>query len=58
MMMDHFGASWMDVARFMHNGLDAAWIDNSTRKAWKKLWQTEVEMLTKDLVVKATANPA
>jgi adenosine deaminase len=41
MMMDHFSATWDDVERFMHNGLDAAWIDHSTRQAWKKSWQTE-----------------
>ena len=45
MMMDHFGATWDDVERFMHNGLEAAWIDCSTRQAWKKSWQTEFSAL-------------
>jgi adenine deaminase len=45
MMMDHFGAGWDDIERFMHNGLDAAWIDDSTRQAWRKSWQTEFDAL-------------
>ncbi len=45
MMMDDFGASWDDAERFMHNGLDAAWIDESTRQAWRKTWQTEFDAL-------------
>jgi adenosine deaminase len=45
MMMTHFGATWDDMEQFMHNGLDAAWIDDSTRQAWKKSWQTEFDGL-------------
>jgi adenine deaminase len=45
MMMDHFDAGWDDVVRFMHNGLDAAWIGHSTRQAWKKSWQAEFDAL-------------
>jgi adenosine deaminase len=46
MMMDHFGATWSDMQQMMHNGLDAAWIDDSTRQSWKKIWQTEFDALT------------
>jgi adenosine deaminase len=49
MMMQHFGASWSDVAQFMHNGLDAAWIDESTRQNWRTEWQKEWDVLMKDL---------
>ena len=49
MMMQHFGASWSDVAQFMHNGLDAAWMDDSTRRRWRVQWQQEFDELMKDL---------
>ncbi len=49
MMMEHFGAGWPEVAQFMHNGLDAAWIEESTRRAWASEWQQEFEMLMKEL---------
>jgi adenine deaminase len=48
MMMEHFGASWPQVAQFMHNGLEAAWIDESTRRAWSHEWQQEFDMLMKE----------
>lgn len=49
MMMEHFGADWLEVAQFMRNGLDAAWIDESTRRNWRVLWQQEFDVLIKEL---------
>ena len=49
MMMEHFGAGWPQVAQFMHNGLDAAWIDESTRQKWRVQWQLEFDILMKEL---------
>ena len=49
MMMEHFGADWLQVAQFMHNGLDAAWIDESTRRSWRTQWQHEFDNLMKEL---------
>jgi adenosine deaminase len=45
MMVDHFGAGWHDLERFMHNSLDAAWIDESTRRAWRLEWQAQFNAL-------------
>lgn len=45
MMVQHFGASWNDLEQFMHNGLDTAWIDESTRQHWRQTWQTEFNTL-------------
>ena len=58
MMMDNFGAGWLDVERFMHHGLDAAWIDHSTRQSWKKSWQKEFESLTVNPGAAAPENAA
>lgn len=49
MMMQHFGASWADMAQFMHNGLQCAWIDDSTRRSWQVQWQQELDTLMKEL---------
>ena len=45
MMVQHFGATMHDVQGFMHNGLEAAWIDESTRRQWQTEWQAEFEHL-------------
>jgi adenosine deaminase len=45
MMVNHFGAAWDDLERFMHNGLDAAWIDESSRRTWRQAWQKEFDVL-------------
>ena len=35
MMVESFGFGLEDLRTFMLNGLDAAWIDDSTRRAWR-----------------------
>ena len=35
MMVRDFGFGLDDLRGFMLNGLDAAWIDDSTRRAWR-----------------------
>ena len=37
-MQHDFGFDAGDLRRFMLNGLDAAWIDESTRRQWKSEW--------------------
>ena len=49
MMVQHFGAGIKEVHGFMHNGLDAAWIDDSTRNRWRKEWSAELTNLEKTL---------
>ncbi len=34
-MVEAFGFSIDELRGFMHNGLDAAWIDDATRRAWR-----------------------
>jgi len=38
MMVQDFGFGLDDLRNFMHNGLDAAWIDEVQRKQWRKEW--------------------
>jgi adenosine deaminase len=34
-----------DIRHFMHNGLDAAWIDEGQRTAWRMEWTREFDAL-------------
>lgn len=45
MMVERFGFGLDDVARFMLAGLDGAWIDDTTRRAWTTAWTTELAAL-------------
>ncbi len=45
MMVRDFGFGLEDLRGFMHNGLDAAWIDDSTRRAWRADALQRFEML-------------
>ena len=45
MMVEHFDCTLQDVESFMHNGLDAAWIDASTRQLWRRQWSAEFSAL-------------
>jgi adenine deaminase len=45
MMVQDFGFSLDDIRHFMHNGLDAAWIDEGQRTAWRMEWTREFDAL-------------
>lgn len=45
MMVRDFGAGLEDLLGFMHNGLDAAWIDEIQRRKWRSEWTQEFEVL-------------
>jgi adenosine deaminase len=45
MMVEDFGFDLDDVRSFMHNGLDAAWIDDGQRSAWRREWTLEFDAL-------------
>jgi adenosine deaminase len=45
MMVEDFGFGLDDVRGFMHNGLDAAWIDEGQRSAWRRDWTREFDAL-------------
>lgn len=38
MMVSFFGATIKDLKSFVENSIDAAWIDNETKKLWKATW--------------------
>lgn len=42
-MTTAFGFSLDDLRGFMLNGLDGAWIDDSTRRVWRGLWGAEFD---------------
>ena len=50
LMMREFGFGIDDMRGFMLNGLDAAWIDDSTRKAWRLDFCTQFDALRARLV--------
>ena len=45
MMVEDFGFRLDDIRNFMHNGLDAAWIDDGQRTAWRREWTREFDAL-------------
>jgi adenosine deaminase len=45
MMVRDFGYTLDDLRAFMLNGLDAAWIDESTRGRWRREWSAEFDAL-------------
>ncbi len=42
-MVDDFGFSVADLRGFMLNGLDAAWVDDSTRRTWREAFTREFD---------------
>lgn len=44
-MQRDFGFTADDLRGFMHNGLDAAWIDDSTRRQWRSDWSQRFDDL-------------
>ena len=45
MLLRDFGFSLADLRRCLHNGLDSAWIDDSTRKTWRADWSRQFDTL-------------
>ncbi len=51
MMVEDFGFGRTDLLQFLHNGLDGAWIDDSTRRAMRKEFVSTFDALfPEDLV--------
>ena len=46
MMVEHFGCTLQDIEGFMHNSLDAAWIDVGTRDQWRRQWSAQFKALS------------
>lgn len=49
MMVRDFGYSIADLRQCLHNGLDSAWIDASTREAWRSEWSAQFDALRAEL---------
>jgi adenosine deaminase len=45
MTLEHFGFGLDDLAGFLRNGLDGAWIDSTTRARWQLEWAAEFDAL-------------
>ena len=45
MMVRDFGYSIGELRQCLHNGLDSAWIDASTREAWRTEWSARFDAL-------------
>ena len=45
MMVEHFDFTIDDLRGFMLNGLDGAWIDETTRRAWRTAWTSAFDTL-------------
>jgi adenosine deaminase len=42
MMVEQFGATWTQVEGFVDHGIEAAWVDESTRAGWRSGWAAEI----------------
>lgn len=49
MMVRDFGFGLDDLRGFMQNGLDGAWIDDTTRRDWRAQWSAEFDALRSHL---------
>jgi adenine deaminase len=49
MMVRDFGYSIDDLRQCLHDGLDSAWIDPSTRNAWRAEWSARFDALRSEL---------
>jgi adenine deaminase len=45
MMVEQFGFSVPDLKGFMLNGIDASWLDEGTKQAWRLSWVAEFDRL-------------
>ena len=55
MMVRDFGFSLDQLRGFMHNGLDAAWIDDATRRQWRQEHTAQFDKLRAGLPANALA---
>ena len=49
MMVRDFGYSIEDLRQCLYNGLDSAWIDASTRTAWRADWSARFDALRAEM---------
>lgn len=46
---DIMGFSLDEIRRFALNGIDAAWVDESTKQRWRREWSAEIDLMLADL---------
>jgi adenosine deaminase len=49
LMYSHFGFSPVDLRGFAMNGIDGAWVDDTTKARWHAEWSREFDMLLSSL---------
>lgn len=49
LMADQMGFSPGDFKRFVLNGIDGAWLDDSTKRAWRAAWSREIDEWARQL---------
>jgi adenosine deaminase len=49
MMVKDFGFDLDELRQFMLNGLDAAWVDEDTRRRWRREWTAEFDALRRNM---------
>ncbi len=49
LMADHMGFTPADFKRFVLNGIDGAWLDDSTKRQWRAEWSREIDTLIAQL---------
>lgn len=45
----HFGFQPADIRQFVLNGIDGAWVDEGTRRQWRREWVLEIDSLISQL---------
>jgi adenosine deaminase len=45
LMAEHMGFGPSDFKQFVMNGIDGAWLDESTKRQWRMEWSREIESL-------------
>ena len=46
---EHMGFEPADFRQFVMNGIDGAWVDESTKRRWRQEWSEEIDDLISQL---------
>lgn len=49
LMYDYLGFNLAQLKTFMINGIDGAWVDDSTKAKWKETWSAEFDQLASEI---------
>jgi adenosine deaminase len=48
-MAEHMGFGPEDLREFVLNGIDGAWLDDPTKRRWRREWSREIDALIAEL---------